>query len=348
MASSAEFDLSFDRPERLAARAPAEVTGRSRDDVRLLVSDGEGHRITDFSALAAHLDAGDLLVVNDSATLPASLSATGPTGSFRLNLATDYGGGFWLAEPRWSHARPGPVGLEPGDAVAVGEDLAHVVGRHPTVDRYVFVRFYGDATLAMTAHGEPVRYAYTDDAFPLSAYQTTFARVPGSAEMPSAGRPFTPETVAMLSDAGVGLTPITLHTGLSGVEATDVVDWRDAVTPEPVTVPRETAAAVEATRERGGRVVAVGTTVVRAVETAFRDGCVRTVDGFTRNVVDPVGGVDAVDGLLTGLHDSETTHLAMLYGIAGEERVREAYDIALAAELRWHEFGDVHLLFGDR
>jgi S-adenosylmethionine:tRNA ribosyltransferase-isomerase len=347
---TAEVDLGFHRPGDLTATVPAEVRcfDCRRDDVNLLVSDGDDHRVAAFTSIAEFLDGGDLVVANDSATLPASLPATGPPGEFVLNLATDYGDRVWLAEPRRSRADPGPLDLTPGDEFLVGAATARVVARHPAIDRFLFVRFDADPYEVMAARGRPVRYGYVADEFPLDAYQTPVASVPGSSEMPSAGRALTARVRDRLADAGVGFTTVTLHTGLSSLDAIDVPDWRDAVTPEPVTVAPETARAVTETRARGGRVVAVGTTVVRALETATTpDGNTHPIDGFTRRVVGPETGARSVDTLLTGLHDPETTHLAMLYAVGGESTVRTAYDDAVRHRLRWHEFGDLHLLRAD-
>ncbi|WP_227353800.1 S-adenosylmethionine:tRNA ribosyltransferase-isomerase [Haladaptatus salinisoli] len=347
---AADVDLGFHRPADLAAAVPPEVRcfDCRRDDVDLLVSDGDDHRVAAFTDVAEFLDDGDLVVANDSDTLPASLPATGPPGAFVLNLATDYGDRVWLAEPRRSRADPGPIGLAPGDEVRVGAATARVVARHPAIDRFLFVRFDADPYDVMAAHGRPVRYGYVADEFPLDAYRTPIASVPGSSEMPSAGRALTARVRDRLADAGVGFATVTLHTGLSSLDADDVPDWRDAVTPEPVAVDPETARVVTETRARGGRVVAVGTTVVRALETATEpDGTTRPVDGFTRRVVSPETGARSVDALLTGLHDPGTTHLAMLYAVGGESTVRAAYDAAVRHRLRWHEFGDLHLLRAD-
>lgn len=341
-------DLDFDRPDDRAATRPIERRGegRARDDGRLLVNDGDDHVDARFADLPAFLDPGDLLVVNRSATLPASLPASGPPGEFVLNLSTDYGG-LWLAEPRRSHAQPGPLPLGPGDRFTAAGLGARVVARYPGIPRLLFVRFVGDVYRAMDERGRPIRYGYAAEAFPLDDYQTTFATVPGSAEMPSAGRPFTGRTIAALSEAGVGITPVTLHAGVSSIEVEPGTDWRETLFPEPFAVSAATADAIEGTRTAGGRVVAVGTTVVRALESTVRDGRIRAAKGFTRRVVEPDRGILAVDALLTGFHDPRTTHLAMLYAIAGERRVRAAYDRAVVDGYRWHEFGDSHLLFAE-
>lgn len=165
----ADFNLGFRRPADLTATVPPEVRcfDCRRDDVNLLVSDGDDHHVTAFTDIAAFLDDGDLVVANDSATLPASLLATGPPGEFVLNLATDYGDRVWLAEPRRSRADPGPLDFAPGDEVRVRAATARVVARHPTIDRFLFVQFDADPDDVMAAHGRPVRYGYVSEEFPL-------------------------------------------------------------------------------------------------------------------------------------------------------------------------------------
>jgi S-adenosylmethionine:tRNA ribosyltransferase-isomerase len=346
-------DLSFERPADLVAHEPAEERGLARDEVGLLVSDGAGHTHTTFEHLASFLAPGDLLVVNQSATLPAALDATGSSGPFLLDLCTDYGDGCWLAEPRWRTNEPGPLPLAVGDRIEAGGLTGQVLGVFPAIERLVFVRFDGDVRAALDAHGRPIRYGYVEREFPLDAYQTHFAAEPGSAEMPSAGRPFTERVVERLRARGVGIAPVTLHTGVSSLEVEyDQCERHcsgiacNPLYPEAFRVPPATAAAVERTRRLGGRVVAVGTTVVRALETAWDPSLrrVRATGGFTRLFVTPASGVSVVDGLLTGLHDPQTTHLAMLYAIAGRPVVMEGYEAAIDAGYLWHEFGDTHLL----
>src|SRR5688572_78658 len=191
-------------------------------------------------------------------------------------------------------------------------------------------------------HGSPIRYGYVPGRWPLADYQTVFAMESGSAEMPSAGRPFTQELVARLEERGVAIAPIVLHTGVASLES------GEAPYPERFRVSPQTADAVNLARDRGGRVIAIGTTVVRALETvATTDGTVRAGEGWTDLVVTPERGVRVVDGLLTGLHEPRASHLAMLEAIAGREHLAIAYRVALEAGYLWHEFGDVHLILGD-
>jgi S-adenosylmethionine:tRNA ribosyltransferase-isomerase len=337
-------ELTFDRPTELQATAPVEMTGRARDEVRPLVSTPRGHTHAHFHNLARYLRAGDLLVVNRSAVIPASLPAEGPVGPCRLNLSTHYGGGLWLAEPRWSSAQPGPLPLKQGDLLVVGDTGVRLITQHPGLPRLWFVQFQDDWETALRDHGEPIRYGYVDRPYPLAAYQTIFARDPGSAEMPSAARPFSPRVLASLRARGVGLAEIVLHTGVSSHEVETEVVEEQALYAEPFWVPAATARAVNAARQAGRRVIAVGTTVVRALESAWDGGQVRTAQGFTRVFVHPRRGIHTVDGLLTGLHDTGATHLAMLYALAGQGLIRDAYAEAVRAGYLWHEFGDSHLI----
>ena len=337
-------ELNFERPQELQATTPAELRGLARDEVRLMVSTPAGHVHTRFMHLAQYLQPGDLLVVNRSATLPASLPAVAASGTFRLNLSTDYGRGLWLAEPRWDFDRPGPLPLEVGETIAVAGSPATVLAPYPGLPRLRFVQLGDQARRLLHRCGEPIRYGYVRDPYPLSAYQTIFARVPGSAEMPSAGRPFTKRVLQSLKRRGVQIASVLLHTGVSSLEVETSRLEEHPMYAEPFAVPAAAASAVNQARKEGRRVIAVGTTVVRALESAW-DGCaVRPAQGFTRTFIHPDRGVATVDGLISGFHDPLASHLAMLYAVAGQALIRDAYAQAVAHGYLWHEFGDSHLL----
>ncbi len=338
-------ELAFERPPGREAVAPPEARGLERDEVRLLVSTRRGHEHARFRDLPRFLEPGTLLVVNASATLPASLPASADGAPFVLNLSTRYGVGLWLAEPRWSAERAGPLPLECGERIDVAGLPATLVAPYPGLPRLWFVRIDGDVRRLMQRSGRPIRYTYLEPPFPgIGAYQTVFASVPGSAEMPSAARPFTLGVLEDLAARRVTIASIVLHAGVSGleVEAEDVED--QPMYPEPFRVPRATADAVEAAREDGRPVIAVGTTVVRALESAWDGRRVRPTSGFTRLFVHPGRGVNVVDGLVTGLHDPLATHLAMLYAIADHDLIRDGYAEAVREGYLWHEFGDSQLL----
>ncbi|HEX5877362.1 MAG TPA: S-adenosylmethionine:tRNA ribosyltransferase-isomerase [Actinomycetota bacterium] len=348
--------VRFRLPPELEAAAPPEARGLRRDHVRLLLVDRASGSVAHhrFHELPRLLDPGDLLVVNDSRTLPASLlGRTGDGAPLEVRLAARDG-------ERWAALVLGvPAGGEdpalvptdtrpPAPALAAGERLefagglgATVLGRHEEAAPLVWLAFdLASERLAEALHraGRPVRYAYVPRPWPLHQYQTLFAAGPGSAEMASAGRPFTVQTLRDLRDRGVGLATISLHAGLStyGDPATD----RSYVPAEPYLVPAATADAVTACRAAGGRVVAVGTTVVRALETTAG----RAGGGVTRLRIGAGHRLAVVDGLLTGLHEPEASHLDLLAAFLDRPALDRAYAAALGAGYLWHEFGDVCLL----
>ena len=337
--------LDFDRPKRLEATAPPEEVGGSRDAVRLLVTDARGSTHHRFPDLADLLRPGDLVVVNESATMPASLPVRHEEAELLLNLCTRYGRHLWLAELRWGVATPGPVPLRAGTVLRSGATDFVAVAPYPGVERLWFFHSRGDVDEAMRAAGRPIRYGYVERSFPLSAYQTIFARIPGSAEMPSAGRPFSPRILHHLDQRGVGVVPVVLHTGVSSLESEPDGSELPPVYPEPFEVPGATARRINAARCGGGRVIAVGTTVLRALETAWRTDRVVPLRGFTTLTIGPTRPVRSVDAMMTGFHDSRTSHLALLFGFAGEERTRSAYAEAVRSGYLWHEFGDSHLIW---
>ncbi|MGX1884149.1 S-adenosylmethionine:tRNA ribosyltransferase-isomerase [Streptomyces sp. NPDC055287] len=342
-------------PEELSARVPAEERGAGRDDVRLLVSRGTEISHHAFRELAGLLRAGDVLVVNTSPTLAAAVdgwveaAADGPVERVVVHFSTEGDDRRWAVElrtPLGSGAtRPrlgGPAGtvvrLPGGGWLGLEEPVA------PGGERLWWARVAGgEVPGLLRRYGRPIRYGYTERDQPLAAYQTVFAvrsaDGSGSAEMPSAGRPFTPSTVAELVRRGVRFAPLTLHTGVASAEA------HEPPYPERFAVPAATARLVNAARADGGRIVAVGTTAVRALESAAGpDGVVREAAGWTGLVVTPERGVRVVDGLLTGLHEPQASHLLMLEAIAGRAALRRGYAEALRQRYLWHEFGDVHLL----
>jgi S-adenosylmethionine:tRNA ribosyltransferase-isomerase len=335
---------ALELPRRLEAYEPAESHGQGRDDVALMVASRRHLALVHarFRDLPQFLDAGDLLVVNTSATLPAALAVRHGQEPLELRVSTPAQGcddRTWVVELRTSDGRPfpAPIGARldlPGSASA--ELLAPFAGR-----RLALARFEVDEPLERYLHrnGRPIRYEYVPSVWPLDAYQTVFASEPGSAEMPSAGRPFTHELVTELVTKGVLVAPLTLHTGVSSPER------GEPPYPERYRVPATTARLVNAVHGWGGRVVAVGTTVVRALETvAADDGTVSGGEGWTNLVVTPERGVRAVDGLLTGWHEPEASHLQLLEAVAGDDLLQRSYRAAQVHGYRWHEFGDLHLI----
>lgn len=338
-------DLDFERPAILQAVEPPEIRGRGRDDVRLLVSTKSGHSHTHFTRLADYFHEGDVLVVNDSAVLPASLPAKGKLGAFTLNLSTKYAPNLWLAEPRYSPEMPGPLPLQAGDAFDLAGLEAKFVGPFPYIERLWFVRVEGGLEVAMQRAGNPIRYSYVKETYPLRAYQTLFAKRPGSAEMPSAARPFSEAVVQTLKAKGVEIASLTLHTGVSSLEVeADTLDAHKLYA-EPFDVPAQTAKLLNEAKTEGRRIVAVGTTVVRALETVWNGERFTSQQGFTGRFIRPGQCACVLDGLITGLHDPKASHLAMLYALAGQKLIREGYREAVKHKYLWHEFGDSHLIF---
>jgi S-adenosylmethionine:tRNA ribosyltransferase-isomerase len=329
----------FVLPAELEAHEPPEARGLRRDEVRLLVTYREDDRIVHrrFADLPDVLNAGDLLVVNDSATLPAALTARRPRGGmpFVLHLSTALTASLWIVEPRKTRVEPGEVLTLPAGGTA------HLIAAHPGSERLWIARLRlpVPAPAYLAQFGRPVAYPYVRGIWPLAMYQTVYARDAGSAEMPSAGRAFTEEVLAAAAVRGIGLARVTLHTGVASLERDEppIEEW--------YRVPPESAGAIAAVRAAGRRVIAVGTTVVRALESASDErGRVGASEGWTDLIITPARRIRAVDGLLTGLHEPRASHLAMLAAFAGSHHLAHAYRAALEAGYLWHEFGDLHLM----
>ncbi len=336
--------FAFELPPELEATEPPEARGLTRDAVRMLVARRGDPKLahSTFTMLPAFLDPGDLVVVNTSGTIPAAVDAVATP--LVIHLSTQLDAHRWVVEPRrvsgrstdrWVGALAGPHLTLCPDGDLAFEDRYGTAGR-----LWVATLELPLPTLTWLAvHGRPIRYGYVERPWPVSAYQSVYVTEPGSAEMPSAGRPFTPEVITRLVAKGVGVTPLVLHTGVASLEA-DELPY-----PEHVRVPAPTAERVNATHAAGHRVIAVGTTVARGLESVVDDrGRVAPRDGWTDLVITPERGVRAIDGLLTGWHEPEASHLLILEAVAGRELLRRSYDASLAERYLWHEFGDVHLI----
>ncbi len=341
--------LSFALPPRLEASEPAEARGLTRDAVRMLVSRRADARLvhTTFSLLPTFLEPGDLVVVNTSGTLAAAVGGSAQGGvPVVVHFSSELGPGLWVVEPRQPGAHgTGPwwVSAHPPTRIAFGTDASLELLEPYRRSRRLWtasVRTPVPVRRWLALHGEPIRYSYVERPWPLSYYQNVYVTEPGSAEMPSAGRPFTAEMVTRLVAKGVAVTPVVLHTGVASLGA------GEHPYPERVKVPPATADRVNLARRTGGRVVAVGTTVVRALESAWdaKEDALRPLDGWTDVVITPERGVQVVDGLLTGWHEPEASHLLMLEAIAGVSLLERSYEAALTEGYLWHEFGDVHLI----
>ena len=329
------------------AREPAELRGHGRDDVRLLVAHRDGSLArARFAELPELLAPGDLLAINTSATLPAALAVRGAEPDLRLHLSSpapdrrdDAAPGPWLVELRRGAERF--RGGAEGDVLLLPDGGTAVLLERDPGGRLWLAQLQLPASVPhyLARHGDPIRYRHAAQAWPLERYQTVYANAPGSAEMPSAGRAFTPELITQLVAAGIDVAPLVLHTGVSSLEAGEEphAEW--------YRVPRFTAERINLARRLGGRVIAVGTTAVRALESATgEDGVVREAEGWTELVIEPDTPIRVVDGLLSGFHDRDSSHLAMLEAIGGADLLERSYEEAADAGYLRHEFGDLHLI----
>ena len=363
----------FASPEGHTATEPPELRGLRRDGVRLMVATPAGIRHTVFYRLGDQLSAGDVLVVNTSATVPGQLDGNRDGSAVVVHIANRLSDGTRVVELRTAPDASAPVldgrvgeqiDLPAGgvlELIAPYPELratttaadsardaraAQQIASHSSPNGVGNRLWRGRLTMPQSLsnylreHARPISYGYLNGSFPISAYQTIFALCPGSAEMPSAGRPFSAELVARLVARGVIFAPITLHTGLSSQDA------GEAPQPEWFEVSETTAHLVNSSRARGGRVIAVGTTATRAIESAARpDGVVTAASGWTDLVISRERPVRVVDGLITGWHNPDASHLLLVESVAGAELTQHAYDAAVAEHYLWHEFGDSCLFF---
>jgi len=356
----------FELPSELEAHEPPEARGLRRDEVRLLVSNLETDSIDHarFTDLGHWLSPGDLLVVNTSATVKAALAARTAAGrALEVHVSTRLPGGLWSVEVREPDHR---ASLPFTGSLAGMELFLPANASVRLLAPYPFAGALSSSSRLWTAaielaepvdaylerHGHPIRYGYVDRSWPIEMYQTVFANEPGSAEMPSAGRPFTPELVTRLVSHGIEIAPLLLHTGVASLES------HEPPYEEYYRVSRHTAARVNAVSRAGGRVIAVGTTVVRALETVTDGaGVVSAGEGWTDLVITPDRPLRSVTALITGLHEPRASHLmllervtaaAIVAGVCGPCHLERAYAEARHHGYLWHEFGDSHLIVGAR
>jgi S-adenosylmethionine:tRNA ribosyltransferase-isomerase len=352
MTALPEPTTRFELPDGLTAAEPPEHRGLSRDGVRMLVATPGGVTHSTFTRLDDFLDPGDLLLVNTSRTLAAEVDGVqGGDWPTVVHVATELDDHSWVVELRTApdgahpilHARVGEV-IRLADAVRIRllapypspdaspTGCGNRLWRAQVVSSIPFTEY-------LSTHGRPISYGYLSAHWPLEDYQTIFAIHPGSAEMPSAARPFSYDLVARLIARGIGIAPITLHTGVSSQDAGEPPQT------ERFTVTASTALAVNTARAVGKRVIAVGTTATRAVESAVDfDGTVRASSGWTDLVLGPQRPAQVVSGLITGLHNPDASHLLLVESVVGPELAQRAYDAAVAERYLWHEFGDSCLL----
>jgi S-adenosylmethionine:tRNA ribosyltransferase-isomerase len=324
----------FELPEALNAGEPPEARGLLRDQVKLLVAEGSTVTHTRFDHIGEHLRPGDLLLVNTSSTVAAAVDSS----SYTVHFSAPLDDGTWIVELR-NGGGPMFDGTA-GDRVELPEGALTLLAPYQGSHRlWIAEPPVADVLGYLQRHGRPITYNYVGKQWPLASYQTVFARDPGSAEMPSAARPFSFELVSHLASQGVLIAPILLHCGVSSLES------HEPPQPERYDVPAHTARLVNWVKANGGRVIAVGTTAVRAIESATTpDGSVAAAHGWTDLILGPERPPYVVDGLITGWHAPEASHLLLLESVAGPDQVQRAYDAAVRENYLWHEFGDSCLM----
>lgn len=343
---------AFDLPYQLECAKPTEERGLRRDQVRLMVSHYGNDQLfhAQFHQIDQFLQAGDVLIVNTSGTLKAALEGFLKNGQpVRIHFSTKLAENRWVIEVRavTAHSTRRYREAKKGDRIALknGGTLSLEAPYYDTQqDKHLqlwHARIHLPISLEeyLNLYGQPIRYQYIKETYPQSYYQTAFVQEMGSAEMPSAGRPFTPEVITRLVSKGVQIAPILLHTGVASLE----VDERPYQ--EYYRVSANTADLVNWAKQRKQRIVAIGTTAIRAIESATNEaGEVVAAEGWTHLFITPKKGLRIVDGLLTGFHEPKASHLLMLETLTGAAHLDISYRAALEHKYYWHEFGDVHLI----
>ncbi len=347
-------NFDFHLPDELQCAKPTEIRGIARDKVRLMVS----NKLTDeiehtlFRNIIHYLQEGDVLVVNTSGTLKAALEAYRPDGTLlRIHLSTKLSNKQWIVELREVIGKHTErfKGASNGEVLQLSNGGTIVLQKpyYPEKDLHqehlqlwkAEVRVADTVESYLDRHGMPIRYNYVESQYPQSYYQTIFAKEMGSAEMPSAGRAFTPQLITELVTKGIQILPIVLHTGVASLE----IDERPYQ--EYYRVSTHTASALNLARQQNKRIIAVGTTVVRALETVTnKNGLTLSGSGWTDEFITPERGIFAVNGLLTGFHEPKASHLLMLETLTGRPHIEVTYQAAIEETYQWHEFGDLHLI----
>lgn len=351
--------LNFELPPALEAGEPPEARGLARDQVRLMVSHYSNDEIyhAQFSELDQFLQAGDVVVINTSATMNAALPAVrSGDPAFELHLSTRLPNDLWSVELRRVVGSEASTKTESFTDILPAETLQLPAGGSATLlapyqsEQYEYAGGRSRLWLAslelplpldayLATYGFPIRYGYVQQQWPLTYYQTVYATEAGSAEMPSAGRAFTPELLTRLIAKGVQIVPLLLHTGVASLEE------HEPPYAEFYRVPATTAQVVNQAHAAGRRIIAVGTTTIRALETAADEqGVVTPGEGYTDLIISPQRRLRIVNGMLTGFHEPQATHLAMLEALTTLDHLYLTYHEALREGYLWHEFGDLHLL----
>ncbi|NYE05179.1 S-adenosylmethionine:tRNA ribosyltransferase-isomerase [Bacillus niacini] len=336
--------FDFYLPSELNASHPPERRGIRRDHVRMMVLNKNTGSVSHdkFFRLADYLKPGDLVVMNNSRTVPAILKA----GLYRntkrilqeveIRLARRRNEETWDALVVTEEARLGDILQFSSDLSAVVIDMKE----GSPLKTILFSKKGTDLFNSIYAIGEPVRYEYIHNKWGLDYYQTVFASHPGSVEMPSAGRAFSWELLFTLQRKGIELDFIQLHTGLSYL-LDDELETSPADNYEEYHLSGKTIEKICKTKASGGRVIAVGTTVVRALESA---GITGELNGITNLYINQNFKLKMVDGIITGLHEPKASHLDMLTAFVPQNLLWNAYQEAIGERYLWHEFGDMNLI----
>lgn len=344
--------FTFFLPDELQAKEPPEKRGIKRDQVRLMVIERESGRITHtrFDHIGEFLQAGDLLVFNSSRTLPAALAGCNASSPFCIEarLAEHLPDDSWLVLLLCERGDPFGCGLRSGMEIHFGDDLTGLVlARDTTIPRLWRMKFskqgaeFVDRVYRL---GKPIRYEYVSAPWDLDYYQTVYAQEPGSAEMPSAGRAFTWQLLFDLKRRGVETAYIILHTGLSSY-MDDELDSLHPASEEEYFISESAAVKINRAHAQHRRVIAIGTTVVRALESAADEGGkVQAGHRYTKLKITAAHQLKAVEGLLTGMHEPEASHLDLLTAFLPAEQIRDTYEEAVEIKYLWHEFGDLNLI----
>jgi S-adenosylmethionine:tRNA ribosyltransferase-isomerase len=368
-------EMEFKVPKELEASAPPEARGQPRDHVRLLVIHRDSGQVEHrrFYEIVEYLKPGDVVVLNVSRTVPAALPGVTDDGQeieLRLSAqrsANGNGGGrAWQAVFKPDHAviKPG-MRLFFGDGARATDENAEAQPRNGSAAEGALTALVRrqredisklweiafdptDRPISswLETLGRPIKYDYVPERWGLEYYQTVYAAVPGSAEMPSAGRAFTPELLEQIRRKGVALAQIILHTGVSNIDIETEQVEQHTMYEEWYQVAPEAAETINHARASGGRVIAIGTTPTRALETVTDEqGTVHPGEGWTSLYITPGYRFKAIDALLTGLHEAKSTRLVLATAFTGDQAlVLRAYNEAIAQRYLWHEFGDLSLI----
>lgn len=342
MMGATAFD--FYLPSELNASHPPERRGIRRDHVRMMVLDKKTGFVShdNFFRLADYLNPGDLIVMNNSRTVPAILNASLYRHTKRIHKQVEIRLARRRNEETWD-ALIVTDDVQLGDILQFSSDLSAVVmdiKKDSPLKTISFSKKGTELFNCIYAIGEPVRYEYIHNKWGLDYYQTVFASHPGSVEMPSAGRAFSWELLFHLQRKGIELDFIQLHTGLSYL-LDDELETSPTDNYEEYHLSENTIEKIRKTKASGGRVIAVGTTVVRALESA---GITGALNGVTNLYINQNFRLKMIDGIITGLHEPKASHLDMLTAFVPQHLLWNAYEEAIAQRYLWHEFGDMNLI----